>query len=66
MTSICRALDTATEIKGQPTAIIAHTIKGKGVPFMEGQLGFHNAMISEDQYRDAVEALEAAIASLGG
>jgi transketolase len=66
MTSICRALDTATEIKGQPTAIIARTIKGKGVPFMEGQPGFHNAMISEDQYRDAVEALEAAIASLGG
>jgi len=32
MTSICRALDTATEMKGQPTCIIAHTVKGKGVP----------------------------------
>jgi transketolase len=65
MTSICRALDTATEIKGQPTAIIARTVKGKGVPFMEAQPGFHNVMITEDQYGAAVQTLEAAIASLG-
>ena len=57
--------DTATEIKGQPTAIIARTVKGKGVPFMEAQPGFHNVMITEDQYGAAVQTLEAAIASLG-
>jgi transketolase len=66
MASICRALDTAAEIRGQPTAIIAHTVKGKGVPFMEGQPGFHNAVISEDQYRAAVEGLEATAAALEG
>jgi transketolase len=66
MTSIRRALDTATEIKGQPTCIIARTVKGKGVPFMEGNPAFHNATISEDQYRAAVEALTAAVASFGG
>ncbi len=65
MTAICRALDTATEIKGQPTAIIARTVKGKGVFFMEGQPSFHNAVISEEQYQVAVEALEAKIASFG-
>lgn len=66
MTSVCRALDTATEIKGQPTCIIARTVKGKGVPFMEGNPAFHNATISEDQYQAAVAALEAAVASFGG
>ena len=62
MTSICAALDTASETRGRPTAIVAHTIKGKGVPFMEGQAGFHNAAITGEQYAAAVEALEATIA----
>jgi transketolase len=66
MASICRALGAAGEIRGQPTCIIAHTVKGKGVSFMEGQAGFHNVMVSEEQYRAAVEALTAALASAGG
>ncbi len=66
MIAICRALETAAHIKGQPTAIIAHTVKGKGVPFMEGQPGFHNVALPEDQYRAAVQALEATVAAFGG
>ena len=62
MGEICRALEEATETKEQPGVIIAHTVKGKGVPFMEGQPGFHNATITEEQFREAAAALEARIA----
>ncbi len=63
---ICAALDAATAIEGRPAAIIAHTVKGKGVSFMEGRPGFHNVMISEEQFGEAVSALEAKVAGLGG
>jgi len=66
MSSICRSLDEATEAKGAPTAIIANTVKGKGVPFMEGQPGFHNVAISPEQLQEAVAALEAALAAMEG
>jgi transketolase len=66
MGEICRALDAASEVKGRPAAIIAHTVKGKGVPFMEGRPGFHNVMISEEQFRAAAAALEDKIASFRG
>ena len=65
MAAICGALQETSQVTGQPAAIIARTVKGKGVPFMEGQPGFHNAVISEEQFREAVAALEATIASLG-
>jgi len=65
MGAICGALDAATAVEGRPVAIIAHTVKGKGVPFMEGQPGFHNATIGEEQFQEATAALEATIASLG-
>lgn len=66
MGAICRALEAASEVKGRPSAIIAKTVKGKGVPFMEGKPGFHNAMLNEEQFRAAVEALEAELAAVGG
>ncbi len=66
MGEICDALEAAAEVKGRPAAIIAHTVKGKGVSFMEGKPGFHNVMISEEQFREAAAALEVRVASLGG
>jgi len=66
MGAVCRALDRAANVKGQPAAIIAHTVKGKGVPFMEGQVGFHNVAISEEQFQEAVSALESKVALYGG
>ena len=66
MSAICQALDAATEIKGRPSAIVAHTVKGKGIPFMEGRPGFHNVVITEEQFHEAAAALEAKLASLGG
>ena len=62
--AICEALQAASEDEGRPAAIIARTVKGKGVSFMEGQPAFHNAMITEDQLRAAEGELEAAAAAL--
>jgi transketolase len=66
MRQICGALDAAAEVKGRPAAIIARTVKGKGIPFMEGDPGFHNVMVTEEQFSEAVVALEATVASFGG
>ena len=54
---ICDALDVAETVKGRPTVIIGNTIKGKGVPFMEGQFQFHNAPISLAQWAEAMQQL---------
>jgi transketolase len=54
---ICDGLDTAETIKGKPTVIIARTVKGKGVPFMEGQFQFHNAPITRAQWEEAMQVL---------
>jgi transketolase len=56
---ICNALDEAETVQGCPVVIIANTVKGKGVPFMEGQFQFHNAPISEEQWQEAMRLLSA-------
>jgi transketolase len=55
---ICDALDQAELVKGMPTAIVANTIKGKGVTFAEDTAIFHNAALNEDQYKLALQLLE--------
>lgn len=44
---------------GKPKAIVCHTIKGKGVPFMEGDNNYHHSRLTETQYIDALAGLEA-------
>lgn len=56
---VCDALDEAETVKGKPTVIIARTVKGKGVPFMEGKFQFHNAPISPEQWTEALSILSA-------
>ena len=51
------AFRLARETKGKPTAIIAKTVKGKGVPFMENKVEWHGAAPKEDQYKEAIAAL---------
>ena len=53
------AFKEARETKGQPTVIIAKTIKGKGVSFMENQAGWHGVAPNEEQYHAAIKELEA-------
>lgn len=58
--AIFSALDAARACKGRPTAIIAHTVKGKGVSFMENVVAFHGKTPTEDEYRDGMKELKAA------
>jgi transketolase len=60
---IGEALDQARATKGKPTFIIAETVKGKGVSYMEGKIGWHGMAPSKEQLMDAVKELEAAKAA---
>ena len=55
-----RAFQEAREHSGQPTAIIAKTVKGKGVSFMENQVGWHGKAPNEEEYQIAMRDLEKA------
>ena len=57
---IAAALKEARETKGQPTAIIAKTIKGKGVSFMENEAGWHGKAPNDEEYAIAMEDLRKA------
>ena len=52
------AFTTAKQTKGKPTIIIAKTIKGKGVSFMENQTGWHGKAPNEEEYNRAMEELD--------
>lgn len=54
------AFDEARETKGKPTAIIAKTIKGKGVSFMENSAAWHGVAPNEEEYKVAMADLEKA------
>ena len=57
---IREAFAAAENCKGMPTAIIAHTIKGRGVSFMEGQASWHGKAPDDEQYAKAISELEKA------
>lgn len=52
-----RATEAAKACKGKPTAVIAHTVKGKGVSFMEDQVGWHGKAPNDEQYAAAMAEL---------
>ena len=54
------ALNKAREVKGKPVAILAKTVKGKGVSFMENNVSWHGAAPNDEQYKQAMEELEKA------
>ncbi|MBA7625525.1 1-deoxy-D-xylulose-5-phosphate synthase [subsurface metagenome] len=63
MSQILSALDEAEKIKDKPTVIIAHTIKGKGVSFAEGAVGYHG--IAPKNGRSGKESLDQALKDIG-
>ena len=52
------AVNEAKATKGQPTAIIAKTVKGKGVSFMENQCGWHGKAPNDEEFEQALKDLE--------
>ena len=55
---LAAAFAEARTIKGQPTAIICKTIKGKGVSFMENNAGWHGKAPNAEEYKIAMADLE--------
>lgn len=55
---IMKAFEEARNVKGKPTVIVAKTVKGKGVSFMENNPGFHGAAPNDDEYKKAMEELQ--------
>ncbi len=58
LAELCGALDRARKTKGRPSIIVAHTIKGHGVSFMEGVIEYHGSTLSEDEVKLALAELE--------
>lgn len=61
---IVAAVEKAKETKGKPTMIVAKTIKGKGVSFMENQAGWHGSAPNKEQRDQAISELDKALAEL--
>ena len=53
------AIAQAKSVKDKPTAVIMHTVKGKGVSFMENQVGWHGVAPNAEQYENAMKELNA-------
>ena len=60
------AFARARETKGVPFAIVMHTVKGKGVSYMENQVGWHGKAPNDAEYEQAMAELNAALAKLEG
>ena len=64
--AVAQALEQAAACKGMPTVILARTVKGKGVSFMENQAGWHGKAPNDEQYEKAHAELAARLAELEG
>ena len=58
MEQIKEAFEQARKVQGKPVVIIAKTIKGKGVSFMENQASWHGTAPNDEQYKTAMDDLE--------
>ena len=59
-----KAVEEAKSVKDKPTAVIMHTVKGKGVSFMEDQVGWHGVAPNAEQYENAMNELKAQYSAL--
>ena len=58
---ISKIYQKALDVSNKPTAIIAHTIKGKGISFMENKAGWHGKAPNEEELQKALSELESAV-----
>ena len=61
-----KAFENAKKTKGQPTAIVMSTVKGKGVSYMENDAGWHGKAPNDAEYEQAMTELKAQLAELEG
>lgn len=58
MEEVVSALERARDYRGKPTCIMADTVKGKGVSFMEFDNAWHQKLLTDEQYKQAIQELE--------
>jgi transketolase len=58
------AYNQAKTVKGKPTVIVGHSVKGKGVSFMENDAGWHGTAPNDEQYAQAIRELDAVLSQL--
>lgn len=63
--SIREALDAARRHEGLPTCVVAHTVKGKGISYMEGDFNWHAKVPTDDDLATALAELDARLATIG-
>ena len=61
---VLAAFEEAQRTKGRPTAIIARTVKGKGISFMENKIKYHGAATTQEEFRQALAELDALEATI--
>jgi transketolase len=59
-----KAFDSMPFEKGKPSVIIAHTLKGKGISFMENKLQWHHGVPNKEQYEQAIQELDHALTAI--
>lgn len=64
--AIEQAMEHARTVTGKPCAIVMHSVKGKGVSFMENQAGWHGVAPNDEQYTQAMAELKEQLAELEG
>ena len=64
--AIEEALNTAKQVKGQPTAIVMKSVKGKGVSFMENNAGWHGKAPNDAEFEAAMSELRSQLVELEG
>ena len=57
LTEILATLEEAKRVEGKPVAVIAHTVKGKGVSYMEGNYKWHSRVPTDEEFAQAMEEL---------
>lgn len=64
MDAICKAYREAETVKGKPTVILAATVKGKGISYMENNAGWHGKAPNQEQYEQGIAELTALLNQL--
>ena len=55
---LLKSYEEALSVKGRPSVVLAHTVKGRGVSFMEDNKSWHHGVMTKEQYETAVRELE--------
>ena len=61
---IKNAIETAKTVKGKPTMVVCHCVKGKGVSFMENNYAWHGTAPNQEQRDQAISELDALMAKI--